>query len=132
MEVDLNDSFDQTLLTAQLPAAKKFKTNPAKDQFSNSHKKRLDKNSLERQERHNRMKQYGRWLLYAGVEHLPSNKVLAHNVPGKEPVQRFDDSELESPMPRMFDEAIEEQHEGSKATTSLSEDITSNNDKTTN
>ena len=134
MEVDLNDSFDQqTLLQQQPTAVKKFKTNQAKDQFSHSNKKKMDKNSLERQERHDRMKQYGRWLLYAGVDHLPADKKLAHKVPGKEKVQhKFDDSELESPLPRVFGEAIEEQNEGSKATTSLSEDMTSNLDKTTN
>lgn len=60
------------------------------------------------------MKQYGRWLLYNGVDHLPPEKVLAHNVPKKSPKKRLS-SEIDlSPQPTFFKEAIEEQNEGSK------------------
>lgn len=133
MEIGMNDSFDQTLMQAQETQDqfnhKLFKMNPKKDQFSHLNKKKQDKSSLERQERHNRIKEYGRWLLYAGVDHLPRDKVLAHRVPGMTPVRKYEDSELESPQPRMYDNAIEEQAmEGSKGT-SLSEDITSIIDK---
>ena len=33
-----------------------------------------------KQVRHDRMKNYGRWLMYGGVENLPADKILAHMV----------------------------------------------------
>jgi hypothetical protein len=104
--------------------AKKFKTDISKDQFISRNKKMLEKNTDSKQARHDRMKNYGRWLLYGGVDHLPPDKVLAHHVFKKSPRKR-QEYELESPVPnitKMFNDSIEEQNEFSMQTTSLLED----------
>ena len=123
MEMDLNESFDRTLLEISNPMAKKFKSDISKDQFITRNKKMQEKNSESKQVRHDRMKNYGRWLLYAGVDHLPPDKVLAHQVSKKSPRKRQDFG-LESTMPntKIFGDAIEEQNEVSKQTNSLYED----------
>ena len=59
---------------------RRFKGDISKDKFSNMNKNMMSSRQQAQQNRHERMKKYGRWLFFNGVDHLPSEqkKVYAH------------------------------------------------------
>jgi hypothetical protein len=66
------------------------------------------------------MKDYGRWLMYGGVEYLPTDKVLAHHVkksksPPKKQQVRKSILNSDEKSAQKFNDAIIEQNEASKA-----------------
>ena len=73
-EADLNDSVDKTLPDTSKPAGSRFKTDTSRDVFSGMNKTLMEKREEVQHQRLARMRKYGRWLFYEGVDHLPKDK----------------------------------------------------------
>ena len=56
------------------PSARSRTLDAARDAFTAANRGLLEKRVEDQQQRHTRMKKYGRWLFYAGVEHLSKDQ----------------------------------------------------------
>ena len=70
--VDVHDSFDKRLPEGTKP--QRFRANISKDTFSKFNKESLERKQGAEQQKHDRMKKYGRWLMYSGLENLPKDQ----------------------------------------------------------
>ena len=78
----VEDEIDSLIEGADLSktSPRKFKADTSKDKFSNMNKNLMSSKQQAHQNRHERMKKYGRRLFFNGVEYLPSDqkKVYAY------------------------------------------------------
>jgi len=64
----------QMTLNHQGISARSKTLDAAKDTFSAANRDVLERRDGDQRQRHTRMKKYGRWLFYAGVEHLTKDQ----------------------------------------------------------